>query len=133
VGWAKNSRYGVSSITGAPSDCQSFLWDEPRARLIETATESKAIGAKSRENSVPSPRPRFIWAWRNDGTNAKNELTTAGTIPLETPLQSARTSVVFPPAEIGVKRSFDGTITTGYGKRSCRKPEDQGLASIPFK
>jgi hypothetical protein len=26
------------------------------------------------------------------------------------------------------KRSFDGTVTTGYGKRSCRKPEDQGLA-----
>ena len=26
------------------------------------------------------------------------------------------------------KRSFDGTVTTGYGERSCRKPKDQGLA-----
>ncbi|HMB04313.1 MAG TPA: hypothetical protein VKP69_11325, partial [Isosphaeraceae bacterium] len=83
-----------------PSDCQSFLWDEPRARLIETATESKAIGPKSWANPEPSPRPSFIWAWHDDGMNPENELTTAGTIPLETPLQPAGTSVVFPSAEI---------------------------------
>jgi hypothetical protein len=69
----------VPSITGAPSGCQSFLSDGPRARLIEAATESKAIGAKSRANPDPAPRPGFIWAWRNDGTNAENELTTAET------------------------------------------------------
>jgi hypothetical protein len=23
---------------------------------------------------------------------------------------------------------FDGTVITGHGKRTCRKPEDQGLA-----
>jgi hypothetical protein len=92
----------VPSITGAPSGCQSFLSDGPRARLIETITESKAIGAKSQANPDPALRPGLIWAWRNDGTDAENELTTAKTIPLENPLPRARTSVVFPTAEIGV-------------------------------
>ena len=62
---------------------------------------------KSRANLGPAPRPGFIRAWRNDGTNAENELTTAETIPLEIPLQPARTSVVFPSAEIGGECTWD--------------------------
>jgi hypothetical protein len=92
----------MPSITGAPSGCQSILGDRPKARLIETAAEPKAIGVKLRANSYPAPTPGFTWAWLNDGPNVENELTTAETIPLETPHLPARKSAVFPSAEIGV-------------------------------
>jgi hypothetical protein len=71
---------------------QSNLGDGPRARLIETARGSKAIGRKSREKLVLSLRPGSIWAWRNDRTTAESELTTAREIPQETLLQPARMS-----------------------------------------